>query len=167
MSKLKRIHFSNQPVFVTVVTYRRIPIFEDETQVLMLRQILGELKKEIPFQNIAWTILPDHFHWIFAPESGGKETMSKVMYNLKRRFSLRCERKGKVWQKRYYDHVIRNEEDLRRHLDYVHFNPVKHGYAATPAKWPASSFEHYRDKHFYPAAWGESEPSEIAGLDYD
>jgi putative transposase len=68
-----------------------------------------------------------------------------------------------VWQKRYWDHVIRNESDMDRHLDYIHYNPVKHGLVTDPAKYAWSSFKTYQSRGSYPASWGIGAPP--AGLD--
>lgn len=168
MSRLKRIHFHDQPVFVTSVTHRRFPLFKDNTHISQLRQIMAELREEIPFKNIAWVILPDHFHWVFVPEDENKRVaMSEIIHRVKRRFSLRCGIKGSVWQKRFFDHVIRDEKDLLRHLDYIHFNPVKHGYVYDASSWQASSLLYYKEQGLYPSDWGQIEPSEITDLDYE
>ncbi len=65
---------------------------------------------------------------------------------------------GKIWQNRFWEHLVRDEEDYRRHLDYIHINPVKHGLAARPEDWPHSSFGHYRDKGWYEPGWGAALP---------
>ena len=61
-----------------------------------------------------------------------------------------------VWQRRYWEHTIRDEGDFAAHTDYIHFNPVKHGLVAHPADWPYSSFHHYVAKGIYPASWAGS-----------
>jgi len=69
-----------------------------------------------------------------------------------------------VWQKRFWEHRIRDEADLRRHVDYIHYNPVKHGYAGRPADWPLSSFHRYVRLGLYEATWGETEPANLAAV---
>ena len=69
-----------------------------------------------------------------------------------------CESKIKrkekgIWQRRFYDHIIRDENDLTSHLDYIHYNPVKHGYVNAPKYWKYSSFEKYVDKNLYDRNW--------------
>jgi putative transposase len=59
-----------------------------------------------------------------------------------------------LWQKRFWDHIIRDERDLRHHIDYTHYNPVKHGFVDSPEKWPHSSYRAYRRLGLYPASWG-------------
>ncbi len=76
-------------------------------------------------------------------------------------------RKGEVeiWQRRFWDHCIRDEEDLRRHLDYIHYNPVKHGLVRRPLDWPWSSFARYVSLGWYSPEWGCLEPESFEGLE--
>ena len=71
---------------------------------------------------------------------------------------------GPFWQKRFYDQIIRDEEDLGRHLDYVHFNPVKHGYASCAAGYRWSSFSEWVKRDVYPDTWGAIEPDGIKDM---
>jgi putative transposase len=80
------------------------------------------------------------------------------------RASLSRRREKGVWQRRYWEHTIRDEADWQRHVDYVHFNPVKHGYVTRPEEWPYSSFHRAVATGWYDAGWGELPPS-LAGLD--
>jgi len=77
---------------------------------------------------IAWAILPDHFHVIIDSPDGDTP---KIVQRVKLSFSLQWQRlsgrNGPIWQHRYWDHIIRSEEDMKRHVDYIHYNPVKHG----------------------------------------
>jgi len=61
---------------------------------------------------------------------------------------------GRVWQNRFWDHIIRNQEDLNRHIDYIHFNPVKHGFVKSPFDWSHSSIHKYHAEGFYTRGWG-------------
>ncbi len=63
-----------------------------------------------------------------------------------------------VWQRRFWEHLIRDEDDLERHFDYVHFNPVKHGYAEHPSRWPHSTFARHVRLGAYPPGWGSVAP---------
>ncbi len=80
------------------------------------------------------------------------------MQGVKLRVARRCGRAGTFWQRRYWDHHIRDRDDLRRHLDYIHFNPVRHGCASAPADHRWSSFRAYVARGRYPATWGEADP---------
>ncbi len=71
--------------------------------------------------------------------------------------------RGRVWQNRFWDHIIRDQEDLNRHIDYVHFNPVKHGYVNLPFDWTHSSIHEYHADGFYPRDWGLRDTTVIKG----
>ena len=73
----------------------------------------------------------------------------------------------KIWQRRFWEHVIRNEEDWRRHVDYIHYNPVKHGYAMCPSDWQYSSFSRAVERGWYSQDWGNHEPGNIKGVDWE
>jgi putative transposase len=59
-----------------------------------------------------------------------------------------------IWQRRYWEHVIRNDADLERHVDYIHYNPVKHGHVTRVVDWPYSSFHRYVERGLLAADWG-------------
>ncbi|NJN82591.1 MAG: hypothetical protein HC802_10190 [Caldilineaceae bacterium] len=71
----------------------------------------------------------------------------------------------KFWQKRYWDHIIRNDADLETRLHYIHYNPVKHGYVLKPENWPYSSYEHWRDRGAYHDRWGWTLPDALKDCD--
>ena len=70
-----------------------------------------------------------------------------------------------VWQRRFREHAIRDEADWRDHIDYVHYNPVRHGHVRPPGDWRWSSFQKAMGRGWYPAGWGEAEPANIGGMD--
>ncbi|MEK7207151.1 MAG: transposase, partial [Pseudomonadota bacterium] len=72
-------------------------------------------------------------------------------------------RETSLWQRRFWEHVIRDETDFRRHVDYVHYNPVKHGLVERVKDWPYSTFHKYVEKGVYPANWGDDEVTDSAG----
>ena len=72
---------------------------------------------------------------------------------------MRRDRERGFWQRRYWEHLIRDDEDWNRHRDYIHYNPVKHGLAAAAIDWPHSSFRRYVAQGFYPRDWGEIKES--------
>ena len=63
-----------------------------------------------------------------------------------------------IWQRRYWEHTLRDESDFERHCDYIHFNPVKHGHAETAREWPYSSFQRFVKRGVYPMDWAAGEP---------
>jgi putative transposase len=89
------------------------------------------------------------------------------MHSIKRNFTKYYKEKNNItnslslWQKRFWDHVIRDEDDLENHLHYIHFNPVKHGYVKDPAEWNDSSFKAWQIIGLYPKdiIWNEPEDS--------
>ena len=76
---------------------------------------------------------------------------------IKAKFSKELKGQGTppVWQNRFWEHLIRDDRDLEKHLDYIHYNPVKHGLVESPKDWPSSTFHRYVDEGLYPANWGE------------
>ncbi len=117
----------------------------------------------IPFAIDAIVVLPDHLHTLWRLPDGEQDFSTRWMV-IKRQFSAglpagpvnaskRSKREKGVWQRRFWEHCIRDEEDWRRHLDYIHYNPVKHGYVATPREWPYSSFRQAVAKGWYAEHW--------------
>ena len=119
-----------------------------------LREAFRVVKEAHPFKIDAMVILPDHLHTIWTLPDGDhdfsqrwrqiKSAFSKEIAKEERisRSCLRKQERG-IWQRRFWEHAIRDEEDFRRHVDYIHFNPVKHGYVQKVADWPYSSFHRY------------------------
>ncbi len=99
-------------------------------------------------------VLPDHLHCVWTLPEGDMDYSGRWR-EIKKRFAKRLpasEPRG-IWQKRYWEHMIRDARDYRAHIDYVHFNPVKHGLAEHPAAWPHSSFLRAVAAGMYTADW--------------
>src|SRR5918996_4056897 len=130
-----------------------------------LREVVRIVKAEHPFQIDAMVILPDHLHAVWTLPVGDWDYPTRWML-IKAGFSRRIpagERRNKsrmtkgergIWQRRYWEHVIRDERDYARHVDYVHYNPVKHGYVARVCEWAYSTFHRYVKSGVYPENWG-------------
>ena len=111
---------------------------------------LDLVKSHHPFDLIAYIILPDHFHLLIRPldEIGN---YSRIIHSLKRNFSLnykkamKIDRGFSVWQARYWDHIIRSEDDFNEHVNYIHWNAVKHELAELPEDWEQSSFSNWQE----------------------
>ena len=124
-----------------------------------------------PFAMPAWVVLPDHLHCLWVLPEGDADIATRWRH-IKRSFSravptgerrtLRRVTKGErgVWQRRYWEHLIRDEADLRAHIDYIHINPVKHGHAARAADWPHSSFHRYVRDGSLPVDWA-GDPEDV------
>lgn len=121
-----------------------------------------------PFEVIAIVVLPDHLHCIWRLPAGDADNANRwaqIESGFCRRLPAlerrsigriaRCERG--ISQRRYWEHLIRDEDDLRHHVDYIHFNPVKHGHAVRAADWAHSSFHRWVGQGVYPVDWA-SEP---------
>jgi REP-associated tyrosine transposase len=130
-----------------------------------LRQVYRVVEKRRPFETVAICILPDHLHavWSLPPDDADfsirwsqiKSAFSRPLASdVRRSLSKVAKREKGIWQRRYWEHVIRDEADLERHIDYIHFNPVKHGHVSRVCDWPYSSFHHYVARGMLPLDWG-------------
>jgi len=173
--KYRRIFFPGGTFFFTVVAFDRRKIFTEEHVIVSLRQAFRTVQKRHPFKIEAAVILPDHLHMIWSlPESDSDYPTRWRL--VKSHFThhwegvmdipttLSRQRKGEraVWQRRYWEHLIRDEDDLRRHVEYIHYNPVKHGLARAPVEWKYSSFHTFMKQGLYSADWGAGEGYEMA-----
>jgi putative transposase len=118
-----------------------------------------------PFETVAICILPDHLHaiWTLPTDDANfplrwsliKSKFSRALpIALDRTASKVARRERGIWQRRYWEHAIRDENDLTRHIDYIHFNPVKHRHVTRVSDWPHSSFTRYVERGLLPADWG-------------
>lgn len=154
-------------------TYFFTLTLQDRTSTLLvdhidlLRQAWRKPLLNRPVENLAVVVLPDHLHVLWRlPENdmdyssrwrGIKAEFTRL---LRKRVFIASRRKGSgfaLWQRRYWEHMIRDEEDLRRHMSYIHFNPVKHGCVSQVVDWPHSTFHKYVKDGLYPADWGYGE----------
>jgi putative transposase len=138
-----------------------------------LREAVRVTKRERPFHIDAWVVLPDHMHavWTLPPDDDNYSNRWKA---IKIRFVQkmpRTERRSKVrmakgergiWQRRIWEHTIRDENNYMRHVDYVHWNPMKHGLARRVSDWPYSSYHRYVRKGMYPENWAGGLENELA-----
>ncbi len=159
MPNYRRYYLSNTPAFITVVTKNRSPwLINYEDQLLAS---MREAKNKYPYRHIAHVIMDDHFHWLF--KISNKNNFSKLVAFVKRDVIWRLKESGinVQWQNRFYDHIIRDQQDLDRHIDYIHFNPVKHGAVLKTSAYPYSSFTEWQKRRRYDENWGEIEPDDI------
>ena len=117
-----------------------------------------------PFSLLAIVVLPDHLHCLWRLPTGDHDIAGRWA-RIKSEFSRRIpagepcneSRTGKrergIWQRRYWEHLIRDEGDFHRHADYIHHNPVKHGYVKRACDWPYSSFRQWVARGLYPLEW--------------
>jgi len=145
MHNVKRVYQPGGFYFVTAVTYLRKPILTDNFDLFWAAWRRQKL--------LAWVLLPDHFHAMLIPVEGN---ISQVIHRFKITFARAYRDQfggGRVWQNRYWDHVIRDERDYKQHLDYIHYNPVKHQQAEIPLNYEYSSFHRYLARGYYDQQW--------------
>ena len=129
-----------------------------------LRAAFDATRAERPFAMPAWVVLPDHLHCLWRLPPGDddyptrwrliKSRFSRAIQPLERcSDSRRAKSERGIWQRRYWEHHVRDEADLHAHIDYIHINPVKHEHAARAADWPWSSFPRYVRRGVLPANW--------------
>jgi putative transposase len=129
-----------------------------------LRSAIRTVRSRHPFHIHAWVVLPEHMHCIMElPLDDSDFALSWRL--IKARFSMELPadeirnasrlRRGErgIWQRRYWEHLIRDERDFQKHMDYVHINPVKHGHVAQVADWPHSTFHRCVREGIYPVDW--------------
>jgi len=163
MSNLRRYFKEANLVFLTNVTLDRKPLLVKHID--LFHDAIKSTRQSSPFEAIAWVVLPDHFHMIVRAE---RENPSALMRRLKLSFSTRLRGRigvvsGRIWQYRFWDHIIRDQNDMNRHIDYIHYNPVKHGLVRSPFDWPHSSAHSYLQEGCYTLEWGMREPVDISG----
>ena len=134
-----------------------------------LRRAVRAARARHPFHIDAWVVLPDHMHCLWTLPPGDCDfpvrwRTIKALFSRSvppaahRRASLVRKREAGVWQRRYWEHAIRDDRDYAMHMDYIHFNPVKHGLAARPADGPFSSFAACVTRGLYPNDWAIEGP---------
>lgn len=164
MSNYRRYFNNNNPVFITFVTQNRKEILTDNIDIL--RNSFKYSKSKFKYEIIAIVILKEHCHIILSADNQNdipkiirtikfnfsKNISKKYLTNIELSLSARKRGEKGVWQRRYYDHIIRNEEDLYKHLDYIHYNPTKH-YNISPKDWKYSSFDKFVKLGSYDLDW--------------
>ena len=162
--------------FFTVVTAARRPVLASAESVEVLRDAFRTVQKSRPFTIEAIVILPEHLHciWTLPPGDADFATRWRLLKTWFTKHSAPGLRvatnparaaKGEqaLWQQRYWEHQLRDETDFARHVDYIHYNPVKHGLCAAAIDWPYSSFRRYLAAGVYAADWGRV-TGDLAGI---
>ncbi len=157
----RRLRIPGGCYFFTVATQAHQPLLLANYERLLRAVSLTQQRH--PFSLEAFVVLPDHLHAIWTLPAGDADFSTRWMV-LKRLFSAdlasspastsqRSKREKGLWQRRFWEHALLDEADRRRHMDFIHYDPVRHGYCATPADWPHGSFLSLRDVIGYPAHW--------------
>lgn len=168
MSEYRRAFAPGGMFFFAVVTANRAPIFADHANAQLLHDAIAAYGKIKPFQTVAMVLLPDHLHAIWKLPKSDADFSSRWKA-IKSHFTRAYLQQGRfqnrvtesqflrgnrgVWQRRFWEHLLRDEDDLRRHMDYIHYNPVKHGLAKCPHEWGQSTFHRLVVANQYDREW--------------
>lgn len=190
MPNYRRAEQAGGTFFLTFVTHRRMHLFDKPLARQCLREAVAVVRRGYPFKLVAIVLLPDHLHLILTLPEGESDysvRISAIKAGFTRRWLVaggaegvqsssreRQEYRG-VWQKRFWEHLIRNEDDLIRCLDYIHYNPVKHRLAECPHAWAWSTFHRFVRNQKYESTWccrcsqasTVQAPADIAGAEMD
>ncbi|MCU6434373.1 transposase [Undibacterium sp. Jales W-56] len=145
-------------------------------EIALLRQVVKRVRQRYPFHIDAWVVLPEHMHCVFTLPPGDSDfslrwrlIKSGFSRALPKTESLSAVRQAAgergMWQRHYWEHLIRDEEDYQRHVDYVHVNPLKHGLVQRVADWPYSTFHRAVAAGIYPVDWCGDESTGAPGDD--
>ncbi|HKA56849.1 MAG TPA: transposase [Candidatus Binatia bacterium] len=159
--------------FFTVVLARRTDQYLVD-HAGALRAAFRKVKLSHPFRLDALVVLLDHLHCVWTLPEGDddfptrwfliKSSFSRALPQIELRSEsrMRKEERG-IWQRRYWEHAIRDDLDHQRHIDYIHYNPVKHGYVKWVADWQYSTFHRYVRLGIYPPDWAGGREGELDG----
>jgi REP-associated tyrosine transposase len=180
MSDYRRWYVTGGTVFFTVVTYHRKPLFANVQACNLLGQVMRGVRADLPFETVAAVLLPDHLHTIWTLPADVID-FSTRWKRIKRDFTVRWLRDGGseatvtnaqahrgnrgVWQKRFYEHQVRDEDELSLLCDYIHFNPVKHEVVNSVREWKYSTFHRFVAAGHYSTDWGRGQIVDIDGLE--
>jgi putative transposase len=156
MSRYRRAKIEGGAFFFTLV-------LADRSSDLLVREIdrlrraYKAMQERLPFETVAICILPDHLHALWQLPEGDadytsrwslfKSGFSRGLPAVETRSASKISKREKgIWQRRYWEHAIRDDADFERHVDYIHYNPVKHGLVARVADWPHSSFHRFVER---------------------
>ena len=173
----KRFYIPNSILFITIVTNNRTPMLIDN--ISLIRESFKNVSQYYDFELVAYAVLKDHLHCLIKPRD--IEEYPKIVKSFKYAFTknfkvelvnptydnTNIDKNNKLWQSRYWAHVILDENDLYRHLDYIHYNPMKH-YQIAPKDWEYSSFMKYVNNKLYDINWCNFEDKyKISELDLE
>lgn len=171
--------------FFTLVTYDRRPFLTSDDARKLLRTAIEACRRDYPFTIDAFVLMPDHLHclWRLPPGDADYSTRWRLLKasftngwleqgNEEGDMSASRKKKGQhgVWQRRFWEHTIRDDEDYWNHAFYIHWNPVKHGLVRCPHEWPYSSFRRWVEMSRQSADWrcrcrdGDIAPEPFDGL---
>lgn len=168
MPHYRRNYVTGGTYFFTLVTLERRPLFAAQDCCELFLKCYEQVQATMPFQTIAWSLLPDHYHAIWVLPSGDSDYSTRWR-RIKSEFTkgflaagglegiqspsrAKANERG-VWQRRFWEYTIRDEADLERCVDYIHCNPFHHGLVERLQDWKWSSFQDYVKRGQYPEDW--------------
>lgn len=168
MPQYRRSHSQGATYFFTVVSFNRRKILCDNPVRQATREAVKQVRQILPFDIEAWVTLPDHIHALWTLPDDDHD-FGKRWGMIKRHVTQQCPEyraspsiqsssnikryESGIWQRRFWEHQIRDDADFAAHMDYLHFNPAKHGLVERIADWPYSTFHRYVDRGIYSKDW--------------
>lgn len=174
MANYRRNYVAGGTFFFTLVVHERHQLFSSALARQLLREAIQRVHRNRPFELFAICLLPDHLHtvWILPP---GDRDYATRLRRIKEEFTVHwieqgdwegtaCPSRAKkgergIWQRRYWEHTVRDTDDLERCVDYVHWNPRKHGLVRRIEDWPWSTFHRFVQLGQYETNWGGTDTS--------
>jgi len=146
----------------------RQPILCNTDSINKIKIAFKHVMKKHPFVVDAMVLLPDHLHCLWTLPDEDKDFSTRwrlIKSHFTRAYdeklipskSRRNKKEQAVWQRRFWEHLIRDENDYEKHVEYIHYNPVKHGFVSAPAQWPHSTFHRFVQNGLYAQDWGAGE----------
>jgi putative transposase len=176
MSNYRRPYINGGTYFITQVTYQRQPWLSTEIGRIALREALQHVRQQHPFEIDAIVLLPDHFHTLLTlPEDDSNFSLrmrlikryvtkyygEQLAIDLGASESRIARKESNLWQRRFWEHLIRDEIDFTNHCNYIHYNPVRHGLCDRPHEWAFSSVHRFMKLGIYPLEWNEGNTIEL------
>ena len=173
--RYRRVKIEGAAYFFTLVTHERRKLFLDPELVTLLETAIERIQARHRFERVAHVILPDHLHaiWQLPPTDADysmrwrliKEAFTKAYLKQRHPPDINASRRKKceqgLWQRRFWEHLIKDDKDFADHVDYIHLNPVWHGLVTAPRAWPHSSFAKWVERDVYEPNWGSGEMLEL------
>jgi putative transposase len=173
MPDYRRWRVSGGTYFFTLVTAQRIPILTTELGRQLLRLAIDQVKAKRPFQIEAMVLMPDHLHAVWSLPQGDADyslRWSAIKEQFTRHWlkqggpeafasaSRRQHRERGIWQRRFWEHTCQDTAEIERAVDYIHWNPCKHGLVKNVREYPWSTFQKFMKAGQYPENWGHRDP---------
>ena len=169
--RYKRARVPGGTYFFTIVTHNRRKTLCSGENPRILRHAFDVIQARRPFTIDAIVLLPDHLHCLWTLPAGDADFSTRWML-IKSQFTRQCDVPGMntdgsrrmIWQNRFWEHQIRDDTDFCRHVEYIHYNPVRHGLVHAPRDWKYTSFHRYVKAGKYHPGWRAKDTIEFTGI---